>query len=74
MIHIIIYFSFPSQLWFLFLIQQQKKPNVEKQKKRKYRQEPHVDTTEPEEQAGQARVTRRRKKIPTAEIVRKEYF
>ena len=48
--------------------QQQTEPK--KSKKRKYRYIPHVDTTDDEAE----QPARRRRKIPTAEVVRKTFF
>ena len=48
--------------------QQQTEPK--KSKKRKYRYIPHVDTTDDETEEPRAR----RRKIPTAELIRKKFF
>ena len=48
--------------------QQQTEPK--KSKRRKYRYIPHVDTTDDETEEPRAR----RRKIPTAEIIRKKFF
>ena len=54
-----------------FIKKQQSVPT--KSKRRKYRYVPHVDTDH-EDETDEQRTVRLRRKVPTAEIVRKTFF
>ena len=54
-----------------FIKKQQSVP--EKPKRRKYRYVPHVDTDH-EDETDEQRTARLRRKVPTAELIRKRFF